>query len=343
MMSRTAYSAVCGVLALLIAFMGALMLYGELSTGIESDQPVVIDVEPGETLSQVTHRLADRGILRHPRLLTALGILRGDSANIKAGEYVVQGAVSPSELLDYFVSGRARYVSFTVPEGLSMAEIADRLEERELGHADVFLALTHDPRFIATLSLPVAKAPPTLEGFLFPETYFFHRGVSETSIITAMVAQFNKQATPLLRESPGTGGLSPYQVLILASIVEKETAVKEERPLISAVFHNRLRTRMRLASDPTVIYGLPNFDGNLKRVHLLTETPYNTYKISGLPPTPIANPGLASIRATMHPADVDYLFFVAKGDGTHVFSKDYRTHSRAVLKYQIRPHRKRSS
>jgi peptidoglycan lytic transglycosylase G len=335
--------AVSGVLALLVAFMAALLAYGHFSVAIDAHEPLVIEVQPGETLREVVHDLSEQGHLRRPRLLTALAVLRGDSGNIKAGEYVVRGAVSPGELLDYFVSGRARYVSLTVPEGFSMAEIAQRLEERELGQADLFLALARDPKFIATLSLPVQTPPATLEGFLYPETYYFHRGVSEAKLIEAMVQQFNKRAEAVLREQAAGVGLTPYQALILASIVEKETAVPEERPLISAVFHNRLRARMRLASDPTVIYGLPDFDGNLKRVHLLTETPYNTYKIHGLPPTPICNPGLASIQAAVAPAQVDYLFFVAKGDGTHVFSKDYRTHSQAVYKYQVRPHLKRSS
>jgi peptidoglycan lytic transglycosylase G len=331
------------VLALLVAFMAALVAYGRFSTAIQAEQPQVIQVQAGETLRQVTHSLADRGLLRHPHLFTAFGILRGDSANIKAGEYVVKGDVSPNELLDYFVSGLSRFVSITVPEGFTLAEIAVRVEERELGRADAFLALAHDRDFIARLPLPVDSPPPSLEGFLFPETYYFHRGVGEAAVITAMVAEFNRRAAGILRERATQVGLTPYQALILASIVEKETGVAAERPLISAVFHNRLRARMRLASDPTVIYGLDNYDGNLRRVDLLTETPYNTYKIQGLPPTPIASPGLASIQAAVSPAPVDYLFFVAKGDGTHVFSRDYRDHSRAVWKYQIRPHRKRNS
>lgn len=343
MVRRPGYVAVCAVLTALIVFMGALGYYSELSTIITADEPLVLQVRPGETLRQVTRRLADEGVLNRPRLLTMLGVLRGDSGNIKAGEYVVRGRVTPGELLDYFVSGRARFVSLTVPEGFSMAEIAQRVEERELGQAQAFLALASDKAFIASLELPLDEHPPSLEGFLFPETYYFHRGVGEAAVITAMVNQFKHRAADVLTARAADVGLTPYEALTLASIVEKETAVPEERPLVAAVFHNRLQARMRLASDPTVIYGLGDFDGNLKRVHLLTETPYNTYKINGLPPTPIANPGLQSILATVKPADVDYLFFVARGDGTHEFTKDYRAHRRAVWKYQIRPHRKRSS
>jgi UPF0755 protein len=343
MANRPGYIVVGTVLVLLAGFMGMLLAYGHFSTSIAAREPLAIEVQSGETLSHVAQRLAGQGILRDPRLLVALGILRGDSGNIKAGEYVVQGSVTPNELLDFLVSGRARFVSLTVPEGFSLMEIADRLETRELGRADVFLDLTRDPRFIATLNLPVDPPPPSLEGFLYPDTYYFHRGASETRLIEAMVQQFNRRAAEVLRAQAAQVGLTPYRALIMASIVEKETAVPAERSLISAVFHNRLRARMRLGSDPTVIYGLTDFDGNLRRMDLLTETPYNTYKIPGLPPTPIANPGLDSIRAAVAPAHVDYLFFVAKGDGTHVFSKDYRAHSRAVFKYQIRPHLKRSS
>lgn len=343
MTRRPAYLAVGAVLVLLAAFMAAVLCYSRLTTSMHAEPAVTIEVHPGETLRQVAQRLSARGLLAHPRLFVALGILRGDSANIQAGEYVVKGAVSPSELMDYFVSGRSRFVSLTVPEGFSLAEIAARVQEEELGRADAFLALAHDPKFIAALHLPVAKTPASLEGFLYPETYLFHRGVGEAAVIQAMVREFDLRAAPILTQQAKQSGLTPYQALILASIVEKETAVPSERPLVSAVFHNRLQARMRLASDPTVIYGLDNFDGNLRRVDLRTKTPYNTYRIHGLPPTPIASPGLASIRAALHPADVDYLYFVAKGDGTHVFSKDYRDHERAVWKYQILPFRRHNS
>ena len=150
-----------------------------------------------------------------------------------------------------------------------------------------------------------------------------------------------KKAGDTLTTAGKSGSLSPYKILVLASIIEKETGAGHERPLISAVFHNRLKRKMPLASDPTVIYGISDFDGNLKRIHLRTKTPYNTYKIRGLPPTPIANPGMKSINAAISPAKVNFLYFVSKGDGTHFFSKDYKTHNRAVYKYQILRHRRK--
>jgi UPF0755 protein len=337
---RPGLLAVSAVLALLVLFMGGIFLYGEFSTSIQSESPLAVEIRRGETLRQVTGRLAEMGVLRRPGWLTTLAILRGDSGHIQAGEYVFQGAVSPNELLDSLVTGRARFSSLTVPEGWSLAEIAQRLEERELGRASELLRLARDPDFIASLALPFPDRPASLEGFLYPETYYFHRGVSEAVIIATLVEEFKKRAAgPLIERAAGVG-MTPYQVLTLASIVEKETGVDEERPLISAVFHNRLQSRMRLASDPTVIYGLADFDGNLKRAHLLQPTPYNTYKVGGLPPTPIANPGLTSILAAVAPAPVDYLFFVAKGDGTHYFSNDFRAHKKAVYRFQIRPNRK---
>ena len=341
MSRKFSYLTIGGAVMALVVFMAAVFIFGEVTTVIDAREPTLLVVQPGETLSQVARRLAREGRVNHPLLLTALGVLRGDSGRIQAGEYVVRGRVSPNDLLNYFVSGKARFISLTIPEGYSIDEIAAALEEKGLGNAGEFRRLTRDATFIASLDLPVKNQPPTLEGFVYPDTYFFHRGTSEARLIETMVGEFRKRTTKLLKIGGRRFALSPYELLILASIIEKETGVGMERHLIAAVFHNRLSTRMRLDSDPTVIYGLKNFDGNLKRVHLRAKTPYNTYKIKGLPPTPIANPGLAAIQAAIAPAKVDYLFFVAKGDGTHFFSKDLKTHSKAVLKYQIRPHRRK--
>ncbi len=344
MSRKAAYTLVIGTLSLMTVFMGALFAYGEFSTVLETERPVVIAIHPGDSLNTVIHRYSEQGVLRRPNWLSLLAVLRGDSARIKAGEYVVKGAISPNDLLDQFISGKARYASLTIPEGFSLAEIAARLEEKGLGSAKTFMSLARDAKFIATLDLPIEPRGKHLEGFIFPDTYYFHRGVSEAQLIQTMVQEFSgKGAAALLREHAPRVSLTPYEALILASIIEKETGVAAERPLISAVFHNRLASRMRLASDPTVIYGLNEFDGNLKRVHLLTKTPYNTYKVQGLPPTPIANPGLESIRAAVMPAKVDYLFFVSKGDGTHIFSEDYKSHQRAVQRYQVRPHRRKKN
>jgi cell division protein YceG involved in septum cleavage len=412
---RAGYWLAAGILAASAVFMGTLLGYGALGTSIDTDGAAVVEVRAGESFRALTGRLAREGTLRHSRLLVLLALTRGDTGRIKAGDYVFHGRVSPMAFLDALVSGKGAFLVLTVPEGFSLKDIAARLEEDGLGNGQEFLRLAGDPAFIASLNLPIQPAPPTLEGLIFPETYYLYRGVREAHLIQAMVRQFKQRAWPVLNEgrnpeaavpassrrtaglpapradlysprggsiAPGgavaveprggvavepRGGvvvgprasaqparptrqarqarpaqpaqppgpaLTPYQTLILASIVEKETGLDAERPLVSAVFLNRLRRGIKLDSDPTVIYGVPDFDGNLTRIHLRTPTPFNTYSHPGLPPTPIANPGLASIQAALAPAPVDYLYFVSRGDGTHQFSTDYRTHEKAVDRYQ---------
>jgi UPF0755 protein len=176
----------------------------------------------------------------------------------------------------------------------------------------------------------------TLEGFLFPETYKFSKASTEKTILKKMVDTFFQKLPVNYEQLAKKVGLTFYEAIILASIIEKETSVPAERTLIASVFHNRLKQRMRLQTDPTVIYGIKNFDGNLTRKQLRTRTPYNTYINYGLPPTPIANPGLESLMAAVKPANSNYIYFVAKGDGTHAFSVNYQQHKRAVAKFQRR-------
>ncbi|MDP2973069.1 MAG: endolytic transglycosylase MltG, partial [Deltaproteobacteria bacterium] len=174
----------------------------------------------------------------------------------------------------------------------------------------------------------------TLEGYLFPDTYHFIKEMEPEEVIRMMVHQFRKIFGPDLIEKASQMGITPREAVTLASIIEKEASLSEEKPLVSAVFHNRLKRRIPLQSDPTVIYGISNFDGNLTKEHLLTPTPYNTYLILGLPPTPICNPGKESIIAALHPASAPYLYFVSKNDGSHHFSESFEEHQRAVGKYQ---------
>ena len=342
MSDRPGFLLVFGAVFLLCVHMVAVFLYGAFATAVSAPEPITVEVLRGEPLTRVARRLGEANILRDPALLRALAVLRGDSARIKAGEYILKGEISPNELLDYFVSGRARFISLTIPEGFSLRDIAARVETLGVGPAAEFLRIAKDPEFIAAQGLPGNPEVPSLEGFAFPETYYLHRGFPMERLLTSMVGQFKRQAQPLVEENAKKVRLTPYEVMVLASIIEKETGLAEERRLISAVFHNRLKAGMRLMSDPTVIYGIETFDGNLTRTHLRTSTLYNTYKIFGLPPTPIANPGVASVVAALNPAKVSYLYFVAKGDGSHVFSKDLKTHNRAVWKYQKRRNGKRS-
>jgi UPF0755 protein len=329
------YWVVLGILTALVLFMGAMLGYGTLGTSLDATDAAVVEVRAGESFKALTGRLSQEGTLHDRRFLLLLALLRGDTGRIKVGDYIFHGRVSPLAFLDALVSGKGEFTTFTVPEGYALKDIAQRIDEEGLGSGREFLRLCHDPAFIASLNLPLQPAPVSLEGLVFPETYYLYRGVRETHLIQAMVQQFKRRAWPLLKGG-GPRGLGPYAALILASIIEKETGAESERPLVSAVFHNRLRQGINLGSDPTVIYGVADFDGNLTRVHLRTPTPFNTYTHPGLPPTPIASPGLASIQAALAPAPVRYLYFVSRGDGTHQFSNDYRTHLRAVDRYQRR-------
>jgi len=221
---------------------------------------------------------------------------------------------------------------FTVPEGLTCAEIAARFAAAGFGTAAEFHAACVDPELLARVGLEQGD----LEGYLFPETYQWHRGMTAHALVARMVAAMEAVWTPERSQAAQALNLTRHQALTLASIIEKETGDTAERAMISGVFHNRLRRGMRLQSDPTVIYGVTPFDGNLTRAHLETDTPYNTYTRAGLPPGPIANPGLASIDAALHPADTEALYFVSRNDGSHQFSATVEEHNRAVDRYQRR-------
>jgi UPF0755 protein len=262
-----------------------------------------------------------------------LSRLRGNAHSIKAGEYDFQEPAAPGKVLDRLITGDVRRLKFTVPEGLNLTEIAAKLEAEGRGDKTAFLALARDPVFISTLGLDA----PTLEGYLFPETYTLESGTSEERLIKAMVEQFRTRlGAEELVAAAAERGLDLHQMVTLASIIQKEAGNEAEMPVISGVFHNRLRLRMPLQADPTVIYGIADFDGNLTRKHLNTPTPYNTYRMRGLPAGPIASPGEKALRAAAMPAAVDYLYFVSQGDGTHVFSQTLKEHNNMVRRYQLR-------
>jgi len=233
--------AVAASLLLMALVAGGVFALGEYKAVIETEQPVALVIRQGESLKQVVHRLSRDGLLNYPGLVTFLGVVRGDSSRIKAGEYLLEGSISSHQFLDSIVTGRARLVSITIPEGFSLQEIARRLEKKSLGNAAEFLRLCKDPHFIAKLDLDIEPVPGSLEGFIYPDTYFFHRGAKEASLIRIMVRQFRKKAGDTLKAGGKSGPLSPYEILVLASIIEKETGAGHERPLISAVFHNRLK------------------------------------------------------------------------------------------------------
>jgi UPF0755 protein len=293
----------------------------------------VIFIKKGTHLKKVSEVLKQEGIVKNRHFFVLLTTILGKKTKVKAGEYEFHTQMLPLEVLDALVKGQVKPHLVTIPEGYTLSQIAQLLEDLNLVEKKGFLQKTSSPAFINTLGLS-QLAGPTLEGYLFPDTYHLFREMDPEEVIQMMVHQFKKVFGPDLANRASELGISEREVVILASIIEKETPLSEEKPLISAVFQNRLKKKIPLQSDPTVIYGIKNFNGNLTKEHLLRRTPYNTYLIVGLPPTPICNPGKESLLAAVHPAPVPYLYFVSKNDGSHYFSSDIEEHNRAVWKYQ---------
>jgi UPF0755 protein len=319
------------LLAVLAAGTGAFLLRA-LSPLPGSEETVLFQVEPGASLGAVARNLESERLVRHAWAFEALARYRGLAGELRAGEYDLSPHLATGEILERIAEGRVRTYRVVIPEGLTAAEIAERLEEVGLADAAEFLAAVRAQELVDELDVE----GESLEGYLFPETYQLARGLPVEEIARAMVAQF-RAVWPEVAPASETLGLSMLETVTLASIIEKETGAPGERPLIAAVFHNRLRRGMRLDSDPTVIYGIPRFDGNLIRAHLEDAgNPYNTYQIRGLPPGPIANPGAEALRAAVEPADANYLYFVSRNDGTHEFSSNYAQHAAAVDRYQRR-------
>jgi UPF0755 protein len=292
----------------------------------------VITVLPGQNFKMIASQLVGAGIIRESLRFKVFARFKGYDKRIKAGEYKLSAALSPKQVLEIMVSGKVALYKITIPEGYSLVQIAGIFSKMGLAEAPVFIKSATDPAIVSALGVDA----DSLEGYLFPDTYLFPKGLPLDEILGTMVNRFLEIFSADWQERARQMDMSVHQVVTLASIIEKETGAAFERPLISSVFHNRLAKNMRLSSDPTVIYGIKNFDGNLTRKHLTTATPYNTYLNKGLPPGPIANPGLASLEAALYPAETDYLYFVSKKDSTHQFSTTFKEHNRAVRKYQLR-------
>ncbi len=332
-----------GFLAAAVLLIGAAFGFGVLearrfllSTGpAQGTGPIIVHIPPGAGVRQAAAILAREGIIRDPDKFRYLVQWRGLSGRLQAGEFDFQPGMRPEAVLERLVAGQPVLYRLTVPEGYTLVQIAGVLDQKGIWSGEKFLDLARDPGLAASLGIP----QPSLEGYLFPDTYSFPRSASEAEIIRAMVHRMEQEFTPEAETAMTALGFSRHQALTLASIVEKETGLAYERPLIASVMLNRLRRGMRLQSDPTVIYGLVKFDGNLRKQDLETWSPSNTYRIAGLPPGPIANPGAASIHAVLHAPKTDYLYFVARGDGSHEFSVSYRDHTRAVDKFQRGPGR----
>ena len=321
------------------ALVAAAVLFLQFNRFITS--PVQVDVggadlviPPGVAFRQVSDELSERGIITHPTWFRLYARFSGNAASIHAGEYQIEAGITPAGLIDKFVSGDVQLYSFTIVEGWTFRELLSALAADEV----IEHTLTYEDWPALLESIGATETHP--EGLFLPETYRFPKGTRDEDILR----QSYRLMQEVLAEEWAVRGnnlpiMSPYEALVLASIVEKETALAAERPRIAGVFVRRLLAGMRLQTDPTVIYGIgPDFNGNLTRRDLRTDTPYNTYTRGGLPPTPIALAGRAAINAALNPADGTELFFVATGlgDGSHQFSDTKEQHDQAVQEYLAR-------
>ena len=295
-------------------------------------------IKPGEGFANINYRLAKQKLISHPSVFHHYCQYKNILTKFKAGRYKIEKNSNMPHIVQTLVHGIPLGIELTIPEGKNIFEIGIMLEKKGIVSSKEFIDLAKSPHTARMYNIPGNR----MEGYLYPDTYRFDKDTSPKRIIDAMIYVFNEKVKNM---DFSMSNLSKNEVIILASIVEKETGASWERPIIAGVFHNRLKKGMLLQSDPTTIYGIfEKFNGNLRKKHLLQRTPYNTYKIKGLPQGPISNPGLASIKAVLYPKNHNYLYFVSKNDGTHVFSTNYKDHLKAVYKHQkIRKNRKGKS
>ncbi|MDD3620414.1 MAG: endolytic transglycosylase MltG [Desulfobulbaceae bacterium] len=302
------------------------------------DHGTTVLVPRGAGAREIQSILARHDLIGDDSRFLVLAYLTRTAGRLRAGEYLIPPRQTPLQILRLLEKGKVVLHPVTIPEGSNIVQITRILEGGGWINGPLFMRLAGDPAFIETLGLDL----PSLEGYLFPDTYLLTRGeVTEKSLLTMMVNRFLAVWAALTANTAPE--MSRHQVITLASMVEKEAAKPEERPIIAGVFLNRLARKMRLQSDPTVIYGLNEFDGNLTREDLKRETAYNTYVVDGLPQGPICSPGRESIEAVLDPAEVPFLYFVSKNDGTHHFSVTLKEHNEAVYRYQILPARRQKS
>ena len=288
-----------------------------------------ISFPPGSGIRKLASELKAGGIIHSSWHFILVTRLRGQAHRLKAGDYRFNNGMTPAVILDKLVAGDVDFRKFVLPEGYSIHQAAELLEQKGYFKKTDFLEKCQDPALLNRLGLNGA----TVEGYLYPATYNLSRNGTEEQLIDQMVGQFEKRYADVTRAAGGVTVLSRHQVVTLASLIEKEAVVSEEKPLISSVFHNRLRIGMPLQSDPTAVYGVRAFAGKVTKTDIERPSPYNTYLIKGLPPGPIGNPGMEAIRAALNPASTPYLYFVARQDGTHQFSRVLDEHNRAVRRY----------
>ncbi len=295
---------------------------------------VFVEIPQGAASPEIRRRLVESGIVPDDLVLRAAMWWSGRSRSLQAGEYRFDQPMSPLAVVDKIASGDVYTQRLTFPEGLTIAEMATVFESRGFGPARAFIKAASDASLVKDLD-PKAS---DLEGYLFPETYSLPRRVDASRLVGMMVERFRATYDDALRVRGEAQQMTTRQVVTLASLIEKETARSEERPLVAAVYRNRMKLRMGMQADPTVVYALAKagkYDGNIRREDLNFDSPYNTYRYPGLPPGPIAAPGRASLEAAVAPADVPYLYFVSRNDGSHVFASTLKEHNANVYQYQV--------
>ena len=325
------------IICIFIAFIFYAFFIHYAETPVDSlNRTVTIEIPMGANFSNITDILEKKDLVKCKKSFYLLARLKDAPTHIRAGEYELSSSMSPSDIINKLIKGEIKGHQVPIPEGFNIRQIAARLAENELVNEETFTETASDPEFVSSLGIEGSS----VEGYLFPDTYIFTRSMNAKTIIKRMVSRFRQKVTPYMIQRAKELGFTTGEFVTLASIVEKEGGPKEEKELVAAVFHNRLKKGIKLQSDPTVIYGIEDFDGNIKRKHLRKKTPYNTYRMYGLPTGPISNPGMESLLAVLYPASVDYLYFVSKNNGSHHFSSDLTSHNEAVRKYQIKKRRR---
>lgn len=291
---------------------------------------ILVQIPAGSSFLKITEILNEAGVVKSRLLFYGLAISKNALRSIRAGEYEFNTLMTPSEILSKLLRSEIKIYHVTIPEDLSMTEIAGRLKEYKLIDEETFFELAEDEEFLKSAGINARS----VEGYLFPDTYNFDRSMSTRQIMLIMVNQFWKKVTPAMLDRARKLGFSIQQYVTLASMIGKESGNNDEKSMVSAVFHNRLKRKMRLQSDPTAVYDLEDFEGVVRSSHLKRNSPYNTYLINGLPPGPIANPGLDSLKAAIYPARLNYLYFVSQGDGSHFFSSSLESHNQGIARYR---------
>jgi len=317
---------ICGVvIACCAVWLG---IYAETPATSGKSETITVDIPTGTGFVEAVDILGRAGLVKNKPLFYGLAVLKRAYRSIRAGEYEFSTSQTPLDLVNKLIRGEVKFYRVTIPEDTSLKEICARLKEYKLVDEETFFELAYEKEFLSSMNIKAAS----IEGYLFPDTYFLTRSMSTRQIMRIMVDRFHDKITPEMFHAAVRKGLSPHKFVTFASLVGKETGYSAEKPMIAAVFFNRMKIGMPLQSDPTAVYDLKDFDGVVLRSHYRRESPYNTYVIKGLPPGPIASPGLDSFHAVLKPAEVNYLYFVSQKDGTHFFSSTLNQHNIATTR-----------